>query len=168
MKEITVNDSRMYGLMVLYDMHTGFFKRAIEGIAHEAANNRLDTQANHVAWLTGSLVQQRYEAANLFGRQMQQAAHGLFRDYQGIKDDVTYPPLAEFLQDWEKVSPVVRDIFVKLDATQLDAEYDMEGMKMTYYELISFMAYREASCIGQIALWRRLLGYPPLRYDDMG
>ena len=43
--------------------------------------------------------------------------------------------------------------------------FDMGGMKMTYYELISFTIYREASIIGQLALWRRLLGYPALKYD---
>ena len=42
---------------------------------------------------------------------------------------------------------------------------DMGGMKMTYHELISFTIYREANMIGQLALWRRLLGYPALKYD---
>ena len=27
------------------------------------------------------------------------------------------------------------------------------------FDFITFMCYREANCIGQIALWRRLLGY---------
>jgi hypothetical protein len=47
----------------------------------------------------------------------------------------------------------------------MDSMFDMGGMKMTYYELISFTIYREASIIGQLALWRRLLGYPALKYD---
>jgi hypothetical protein len=35
---------------------------------------------------------------------------------------------------------------------------------MSLYELITFSIYREANIIGQIALWRRLLGYPGMRY----
>jgi hypothetical protein len=35
---------------------------------------------------------------------------------------------------------------------------------MSFYELVSFMIYREANCIGQVALWRRLLGYAALNY----
>jgi len=42
---------------------------------------------------------------------------------------------------------------------------DMGFMKMSYYDMISFTIYREASIIGQIALWRRLLDYPALKYD---
>jgi hypothetical protein len=40
----------------------------------------------------------------------------------------------------------------------------MPGDSMRFYELVSFMTYREANCIGQIALWRRLLGYDAMKY----
>lgn len=165
MENISVKDTRMHGLMALYDMHTEFFKRAIVDITPAAAHSRLDTKANHVAWLTGSLVQQRHELATLFGAAMKQAAYELFSDYKGIQEGVNYPPLQDFQTDWEKVSPVLRKILCDLPAEKLDAIYELEGMKMSYYELISFMIYREANCIGQIALWRRLLGYPALKYE---
>ena len=48
---------------------------------------------------------------------------------------------------------------------QLEAIIDMGSIKMSKYELITFMIYREASIIGQIALWRRLLGYDAMKYD---
>ena len=48
---------------------------------------------------------------------------------------------------------------------KLDSDFNMGGMKMSYYELICFTIYREASIIGQLALWRRLLGYPAMKYD---
>jgi hypothetical protein len=41
----------------------------------------------------------------------------------------------------------------------------MGGMKMSWYDMITFTMYREASMIGQLALWRRLLGHPALKYD---
>jgi len=36
---------------------------------------------------------------------------------------------------------------------------------MPYFDLIAFMTYREANLIGQIILWRRLLGYEGIKYD---
>jgi hypothetical protein len=48
---------------------------------------------------------------------------------------------------------------------QLDRQIDMGGMKMSLYDLIAFSIYREANCIGQIALWRRLLGYEAMKYE---
>jgi hypothetical protein len=74
--EITTTSNRMFSLLVLYDMQTLYFERALEKISDEDAHKRLDTKANHIAWLTGSLVQQRYEIANLLG---------VFRKTEGIR-----------------------------------------------------------------------------------
>lgn len=54
-KKIEVKDSRLYGLMALYDMHSDFYGKVLEGISDESALNRLDTNANHIAWLAGSI-----------------------------------------------------------------------------------------------------------------
>lgn len=168
MKAITVNDSRMESLVVLYDMHTDYFKRALVDITDDAAQSRLDTKANHVAWITGSMVQGRYEMAKLLGVEMQQTHHELFKDFQGIKDGVKYPPLEDFKQDWDKISPILRKLFVEISREKLDSIFEVPemDMKMSHYEMITFQTYREANCIGQIALWRRLLGYPGLKYED--
>ncbi|HKZ66753.1 MAG TPA: hypothetical protein VJ111_10375 [Chitinophagaceae bacterium] len=158
--------SRMNSLLDLYDMQTTFFSNALEGISDKDAHNRLNTKANHIAWLTGSLVEQRYEIANALGSNAKQDAHDLFKNNQGIQDGITYPSLVTFKKDWENIRPVLRDAFLNVKDEKLDESFEMmPGMKMTYYELITFIIYREANCIGQIALWRRLLGYEPMKYQ---
>ncbi len=156
---------RTEGLLPLFDMQTTFFVRALEGIAAEDTYNRLNTKANHIAWLAGALVQQRYAMTAEAHPELKQTAEELFKDNKGIQDDATYPTLAEYLKDWEKISPMAREILVQMDDAQLDREIDMGFMKMSHNELLSFTIYREASMIGQLALWRRLLDYPALRYD---
>ncbi len=157
--------NRMFSLVVMYDMHTDFFIRALEGISDEDAHKRLNTKANHVAWLTGSFIHERFEGAKKFGIDQQQAADDLFKDHKGIQDNVTYPPLAEFKKDLEKITPLLRDALINVSDEKLDEKFEMmPGFQMTYYELITFMTYREASIIGQIALWRRLLGYEAMKY----
>lgn len=166
--KITTTSNRMFSLLVLYDMQTLYFERALEKISDDDAHKRLDTKANHIAWLSGSLVQQRYEIANLFGYPEKQKAAELFKEGKGIQDDIKYPSLSEFLDDWKKISPMLKDLLAKITDQKLDEKFEMmPGMTLTYYELITFIIYREANCIGQIALWRRLLGYDALRYDDM-
>lgn len=155
----------MQGILELFDMQTAFFAKAITGISKEDMHNRLNTQANHMAWLTGSLVQQRLMMTRETSPGMTQTAGVLFENFKGIQDDVTYPSNEEYLKDWEKISPVARQALVDIDDAKLATEMDMGDMKMTYYELITFTIYREASMIGQLALWRRLLGYPALKYD---
>jgi len=157
--------NQMFSLLVLYDMHTTFFSSALDGIKDEDAHQRLNTKANHIAWLTGSLVEQRYEIANMLGVDIKQSAHDLFKDNKGIQDGITYPPLESFKKDWKGISPDLRDAFMKLTDEKLNESFEMmPGMKMTHYELVSFIIYREANMIGQIALWRRLMGYEAMKY----
>ncbi len=157
--------NRMFSLIVLYDMHTKFLVSALNGISDKDANNRLKTKANHVAWLMGSLVQERFETAKIFGINEKQAADELFKDHKGIEDNINYPSVAEFKKDLDKITPKLRDALVTVGDEKLDEKFEMmPDMKMTYYELITFMTYREANIIGQIALWRRLLGYEAMKY----
>ena len=163
--ETQANSNRTIALLTLFDYQTGFFAKALEGFSEEDMYKRLNTQANHPAWLTGSLVQQRFWMAEERDTGLKQTGEALFKDGKGIQTDAKYPSLSEYRSDWERITPEARQALVTIDDTKLDSEIDMGGMKMTYYEMICFSIYREASIIGQLALWRRLLGYPALKYD---
>lgn len=163
--DTTTASRRTEGLLTLFDLQTGFFERAIEGISEADTHNRMGTKANHIAWLSGSLVQQRFLMTSETQPQLKQNGDELFKDNKGIQDDIKYPTSAEYLADWKKISPAAREMLVNIDDEKLDSLIDMGFMKMSYYELLSFTIYREASMIGQLALWRRLLDYPAMRYD---
>jgi hypothetical protein len=157
--------NRMLSLVVMYDIHTDYFARALDGISDENAHNRLNTKANHVAWLAGSFVNERFVGAKTFGTELNSETGELFKDHKGIQDNVTYPSLVNYKMDLDRISPQLRNALVNVTDEKLDEKFEMmPGMQMTYYELITFMTYREASLIGQIALWRRLLGNEAMKY----
>lgn len=158
--------TRITGLLTLFDMHTKFFKRAIEGVSEKDTHNRLNTKANHMAWLAGSAVEQRFRMTSETNPGQKQSGEELFADNKGIQDDATYPDTETYLKDWDRISPMAREALVNIDDEKLDSEIDMGFMKMSYYDLITFTIYREANIIGQLALWRRLLDYPALKYDE--
>lgn len=163
--EIKPVSNRMYSLIVLYDMHTDYFPKAVVGISEKDSENRLNTKANHIAWLAGSFIQERFETAKLLGIDQKQSADELFKDHKGIQDGAKYPALAEFQKDLDKITPQLREALMKVTDQKLDEKFEMmPGETMTHFELFSFMTYREANIIGQIALWRRLLEYPALNY----
>lgn len=164
--EVKTVDSRMFSLVILYDMQSQFFYNVIDGISDNDTHNRLNTKANHIAWLTGSLVQQRFEMAGLLGDvKLNQGAHELFKDYQGIKDDVKYPSLSSYKSDWEKITPILRNEMMNISEEKLNMKMEMmPGESYSHFEMVTFMIYREANMIGQIALWRRLLGYDAMKY----
>jgi hypothetical protein len=162
---ITAKSQKLYSIIALYDMQTTFFRFVLENISDDDIHNRLDTKANHIAWLAGSLVEQRYDMARRLGADVQQQANELFRDNKGVQDGVTYPSLDVFREDWETITPILRDLLDNLEDDQLEQKIEMgPDFSMSLFELITFVSYREANIIGQIALWRRLLGYPGMRY----
>lgn len=161
----TTVSTRMIGILAMYDLQTPFLNSVLEGISDEDAHKRLHPKANHVAWLAGTLVQQRYDLAGLLGgSEHRQAANDLFKDNQGIKEGVTYPSLETFKKDWAFISPVTRAVLVNVTDEKLNSLFEMPGMSFPFFDLITFTSYREANCIGQIALLRRLLGYEAMKY----
>lgn len=162
--EIKTKSNRMYAFLILFDMHTKFFQSALGGISDEDAKRRMETKANHIAWLAGSLVQQRFDLANLFGADQKSKADELFKNNKGLQDDAVYPSLDIYKQDWKKISPLLRNLLMDSSDEQLDKILDFPGMSFSIFEMISFNTYREANMIGQIALWRRLLNYEGIKY----
>jgi hypothetical protein len=154
----------MYGFIVLYEMQTDFLLRALDGIDQKDAQKRLDTKANHIAWITGSVVHGRYFLAKSFGIDLPSITDELFVNNKGIVDDATYPSLEDLIKDWKEISPKLQEALTQATDEKLEEKLNIPGMEITLFEMISFSSYREANCIGQIALWRRLLNYPGMNY----
>ncbi|MGI8952691.1 MAG: DinB family protein [Chitinophagaceae bacterium] len=170
------NSSKKIQLQVLismYDYHTKMFTNVLADISDKNAQNRLGTKANHVAWLAGSLVYQRQFLANALGKDVKQRSENLFKaspgeGHKGIQDNVTYPSLEEYKQDWEKISSALKDALENLSEEQLNGPdpYQMPGGNFTLFDSITFSVDRESYCLGQIGLYRRLLGYDAMKYPE--
>lgn len=156
-------------LINFYDWHTKLFRNVIDGISDKDAQNRMGTKANHVAWIAGSLVQERFQLAEFAGisDNVKQTSDDLFKEHKGIQDNVTYPSLDEFKKDWDIISPVLRTALAGLTHEQLDSAdpYKMPGANLTFFDSMTGCTDRESYCIGQIALYRRLLGYEAMQYE---
>ena len=162
----TIKSTSLDTLIQLYDMHSGFFQNVIDGISEKDAQNRLNTKANHVAWIAGSIVNQRYEIARVSGVEIRNDFHDFFKDFQGIKDGVKYPALSQFLSEWNAITPILKEILINLNDDQLHGPdpFKMPGGEYSFLDSLTFMIDRESYCIGQIGLYRRLLGYEAMKY----
>ncbi|HXI00501.1 MAG TPA: hypothetical protein VNI52_09540 [Sphingobacteriaceae bacterium] len=165
------NSTLMEPFILLYDGHTKFFNNVLDSMTDEDAQNRLNTQANHVAWIAGSLVFERYELARLLDNgpdafTAKHTSHNLFKDHKGLQN-VEYPSINEFKKDWEIISPVLKNILPNLTNAQLNSPdpFGMPGGDYTLFDAVTFCIDRESYCIGQIGLYRRLLGYEAMKYD---
>jgi len=154
-------------LISLYDYHSKLYNNVLADISDADAGNRLGTKANHVAWLAGSLVNERFTLAGMLGVKEKQTADELFENHKGIQDEADYPSLAEYKSDWEKVTPLLKEAMEKLTEEQLNGPdpYEMPGGDYTLFDSLTFCTDRESYVIGQIALYRRLLGYEAMKYE---
>jgi len=160
-----VKSTRMQGIVSMYNLQTPFFAFVTENISQEDTQKRLDTKANHIGWLAGALVEQRFELARHLGYDGHQQADELFKEFKGIQDGVEYPSIASYQEDWNKITPILKDLLSNVSDDELERRIDMgPEFSLSLYELVTFSIYREANIIGQLALWRRLLGYPGMRY----
>ena len=167
METIIEKQASMTTLLNIYDWHTKLFKNVLVDISEKDAGERLNTKANHIAWIAGSLVQGRYALVNFFGLDMKQNSDQLFEDNKGIIDDITYPSLETYRRDWENVSPILRESLSKASEERLNGPdpFNMPGGPFTFFDTIVACTDRESYCIGQVGLWRRLLGYEAMKYD---
>jgi hypothetical protein len=78
---------RIKPLLFLFDIHTKLFPNAIEGISGKDAANRMKL-ANHVAWLAGSLVHQRFDM-RIFRFRNERYGKRLFKDFKGLQENVS-------------------------------------------------------------------------------
>jgi hypothetical protein len=162
-------NSSITPLLRLYDLHTGLFPNVIAGISEKDAHNRLGTKANHVAWIAGTLVHWRCNLAKIAGLPLPTELQALAEQFKSIQDDVTYPPLAELNAKWDKITPILRPALEGFTEEQLNAAPPQPMKEMgnaTLSEYIGFFNYLESYSIGQIGLWRRLLGYEAMKYPE--
>ena len=76
--------TRTAALLTLFDYQTNFFPKVIDGISKADMLNRLGTQANHPAWLAGSLVHLRFWMTSETGHGQKQTSEELFKKNKGI------------------------------------------------------------------------------------
>ncbi|MFT3908523.1 MAG: DinB family protein [Ferruginibacter sp.] len=166
METITEKKTSMHALLNMYDWHTKLFKNVLIDISDKDAGERLNTKANHIAWIAGSMVHGRYDLANLFGLEMEQSSNQLFENNKGIQDNAAYPSLETYRRDWEIISPLLRQALANASEERLNGPdpFNMPGGPYTFFDTLVACTDRESYCIGQVGLWRRLLGYEAMKY----
>ena len=165
-------NSQLNLLITLYDAHTTYYPNALDGITDKDTHNRLNTKANHIAWIAGSLVHARYDLAYAVGVDknlvaLDKSMYELFKDYKGIQDDATYPSLSVYRKAWTQITPVLKEALINLSDEQLRGPdpFDMPGEDIDLLTAITYCIDRESYCIGQLGLYRRLLGYDAMKWQ---
>lgn len=153
-------------IMNQLELQTRLFHNSVDGISDHDALRQMNTNTNHVAWLTGHLVSSRYFLAGVLGLHVQEPFPELFAERKGLQINAKYPSQEELTKDWNFISDLLMMKLKTLSSEELNEKIAF-GVPTgdTLEALIAFISHHEAYTIGQIGLYRRYFGYPGMKYS---
>ncbi|MEO6167025.1 MAG: DinB family protein [Chitinophagales bacterium] len=148
------------------ELQTRLFRNSVDGISDHDALRQMNTNTNHVAWLTGHIVSSRYFLASALGLHVHEPFPELFAERKGLQVEAEYPSQHELTKDWEPISDLLLSKLKTLTADELNEKIAfVVPTGNTMEALIAFISHHEAYTIGQIGLYRRYFGYPGMKYS---
>ena len=150
----------------VFDFHTAQYHNALESIPGKETHNRLNSKANHIAYIAGRMIYERHELAKGININVDLTTTKEFQDFKGIQDNVTYPSLEEYKKDWDTISASLKEGLQKLTEEQLNGAdpFNMPGGNYTLFDSIVFSIDHESYFLGQLGLYRRLLGIAATKF----
>lgn len=150
----------------VFDYHTGQYYNALENIPAEETHNRLNSKANHIAYIAGRMIYERYELAKGININIDVTTTKEFHGFKGIQDDVTYPSLEEYKKNWNAISTALKEGLQQLTEEQLNGPdpFNMPEGNYTLFDSIVFTIDHESYFLGQLGLYRRLLGIAAMKF----
>ncbi|WP_298894289.1 DinB family protein [uncultured Psychroserpens sp.] len=161
-------DLSIVRLLEQYDFHSKLYLNCLVDIRPDDAQERINQSTNHIAWLAGNLVSVRYRLGNNIGLKEQDVYYDLFKDQRPIQKHITYPDLVPIKEDWNRITPLLRDRLSALTKEELLAPQPFDAPLLGEPNLlntISFLIDRESYAIGQLGLLRKIFGYEAMKYN---
>ncbi|HEX5152533.1 MAG TPA: DinB family protein [Parafilimonas sp.] len=150
----------------MFDFHTVQYHNALENIPDNETHNRLNSKANHIAYIAGRMIYERHALAKGINVNADLNTTKEFHDFKGIQDDVTYPSLEEYKKDWDTISVALKEGLQQLTEEQLNGPdpFNMPEGNYTLFDSIVFTIDHESYFLGQLGLYRRLLGIAAMKF----
>jgi uncharacterized damage-inducible protein DinB len=150
----------------IFSRNTQWLLHAVEGLSDADSLVRPNERTNHIRFLFVHLIDARYYLAGLLGLDL---AHPLeyLKDVTTIDEVPTFPEMDELKAMWIAQSREIQTALERGGETLLQsvssARFPMTGN--TLGDKIAFIVQHEMFHIGQMALIRKLLGYPAMRWE---
>lgn len=160
---------RVQPLYESFRLGTVLFRNCLEGVDDSVGRKRLTDNTNHLLFLGCHLVDERYFIAQLMGGTYVPPFPEL-AEVGSVDDFPDDPPsIKRVLTLWNKISAELLPRFESLGEAELSSPSpipvypaDAPG---TIWMALSFLMHHEGYHIGQMALLRKGLGLPAMRYD---
>lgn len=153
-------------LAEIFSLDTDLLLNSIAGVSEAHAADRVLPGTNSLAFLVAHAIDARHFVATLLGRPAPNPLGEQLKDATGIDDVGALPPLSELRQLWLDASRNLEAALEGATAEGLGARSEQKFPvgDESILGAVTFLAQHEAHHVGQVALLRKGLGYPAMRY----
>ena len=159
-------DPRAVPFASLLRLNTRLLLNCLEGLSDDQASVRVLPPTNSVAFLVAHLIDARHKLLAVLGGAAENPLTELFADARSIDDVPSLPSLVELCEAWQAVASALASRLAELSAEEIDAPAPQRypGDDPSVLGALAFLVQHDSYHIGQLALLRRALGLPAMRY----
>ena len=148
-------------------LNTRLLQNCLDDVDDALGNKRVTPDTNSLAFLAAHLTESRHYICMLAGRPLANPLEGRLKG-KTLDDIGPLPPLAEITVAWAAVSAHLSAVLGELAAEDMarEATRRLPGSDGTLGSVLPFLAQHDSYHVGQMAILRRQLGLPAMRYQS--
>lgn len=163
-------DPRVFPLAEIFRLDGWLLHNCLDDLTEEQALARPAPGVNSAAFIAAHLADSRHAIAGWLGSSLPNPLASYLADARSIEDVRELPPLEALLAAWDRVDA---ELARRLrDATPAALDGPAPGTFPTgggtMLGALAFLAHHDSYHVGQLALIRRHLGLPAMRYVPRG
>jgi uncharacterized damage-inducible protein DinB len=160
---------RVRSWQALAALNARLFRNCLAGVDQSSAALRPSPQINPIAFVAIHVVEARHFICTLVGGTSPRPFLDRFDGVSHADAIRDYPALEEILQAWDRLSANLDEALSRVEDEAIDAptthDYRFPIADPTVNGSLAFMLQHESYHLGQLALLRKLVGLPSMRYD---
>jgi len=153
-------------------LNTNLFNNVLKGVDDSLACKQIAGQVNHLTWIAGHLVNNRYFLASQLGIVKEFEYKDTFTDFtapppfnRALSASVEYPAISTLSAKWAEISPLLVDAVAGVTEEKMAEPFFIQlPTGNTMEALFSFFTSHEAYHVGQMSTIRRYLGLGPMDF----
>jgi len=150
----------------IFRLNTELLLNCLSGVDEAGGARRLTPDTNSIAFLAAHLIESRHFIAQQLGAPLESTLPPALARARSLDEAGPLPPLASLIAAWERIAAHLAVQVERLDTPALArSAARFPGSDGTLLGALAFLAQHESYHIGQIALLRRQLGLPAMRYE---
>jgi hypothetical protein len=148
-------------------LNTRLYLNCVADVTDADARRRPNERTNSLIFIACHVLDARHYLARYLGLDEPNPVADVLQDATGIDDVVELPPVERIVDGWRALAPTVSACLDDLGPTELRApspqRFPIDDLSIGGG--IGFLLQHESYHIGQLALLRKYLGYPAMKYS---